>query len=87
MTRTIGGEGLPQVDESTLLVNAASPVVRHALDFQKAGRTDDAALLVEQMYDLAMLNCQAFDRERMETFLERSNKLLGRIAPEEEGDD
>ena len=86
MTRTLGKEGLPQVEESTLLVNAASPVVRHALDFQKAGRSEDATLLVEQMYDLAMLSCQAFDRERMEKFLERSNNLLGRIAPQEKAE-
>ncbi len=86
MTRTIGKEALPQVEESTLLVNAASPVVRHALDFQKAGHPEEATLLVEQMYDLAMLNCQVFDRERMEKFLERSNQLLGRIVPQEDGE-
>jgi molecular chaperone HtpG len=74
-------QALPRTGEHTLLINAASPVVRHALDFLASGRSEDAALLVEQVYDLAMLNCQVFDRERMEKFLERSNRLLGRVEP------
>lgn len=82
MTRMLGQNEALSTGEHTLLINAASPVVRHALDFQSAGRSEDATLLVEQVYDLAMLNCQVFDRERMERFLERSNQLLGRIEPQ-----
>jgi molecular chaperone HtpG len=85
MTRTFGQNDALSTGEHTLLINAASPVVRHALEFQTAGRAEDAALLVEQVYDLAMLNCQVFDRDRMERFLERSNQLLGRIEPEVKG--
>jgi len=65
----------------TLLVNTASPIVRNLLAFREQGRHTEAAELVVQIYDLAMLSCQDFDRERMERFLERSNQLLARIAP------
>lgn len=81
MTRMLGQNEALSKGEHTLLVNAASPVVRHALEFQKAGKIEDAALLIEQVYDLAMLNTQVFDRDRMERFLERSNQLLGRVEP------
>ena len=64
-----------------LPINAASPVVRNALEFQTAGKTEGASLLIEQVYDLAVLNTKVFDRERMERFLERSNQLLGRVEP------
>jgi molecular chaperone HtpG len=76
MTRMLGkgGEGLFR--EHTLLVNAASPVVRNLLKMREAGRNEEARLLVEQVYDLALLTHQSFDKERMEAFLERSNRLL-----------
>lgn len=65
----------------TLLVNTTSPIVRNLLAFREQGRHSEAAQLVVQIYDLAMLSCQDSDRERMERFLERSNQLLARIAP------
>lgn len=82
MTRMLGQKDMPRSEEHTLLVNSASPVVRHAVEFQASGRSHDAALLIEQVDDLAMLNCQVFGRERMEKFLERSNQLLERVEPE-----
>jgi molecular chaperone HtpG len=75
------GRGPDGGDSRTLLVNAASPVVRNLLAFHEQGRQDQAAQLVAQIYDLAMLSCQDFDRDRMERFLERSNRLLSKIAP------
>jgi len=76
MTRMMGQEGEDLFKEHTLLVNTASPVVRNLLGMEEAGRADDAGMLVEQIYDLALLTHQAFDKERMEAFLERSNKIL-----------
>jgi molecular chaperone HtpG len=83
MIRTMGQEGLGMDDEQALLVNSTSPVIRNIMKFSEQGRNEEAGLLIEQVYDLAMLNCHAFDRERMEKFLERSNQLLGKLAPEE----
>jgi len=67
----------------TLLINTASPVIRNLIAFHKQGRSADVDQMVAQVYDLAMLSCQAFDRERMERFLERSSQLLARIGPED----
>lgn len=68
----------------TLLVNTANPVIRNLITFNDQGRVADVDQLVAQIYDLAMLSCQAFDRERMERFLERSNQFLARIGPDDE---
>jgi molecular chaperone HtpG len=76
MTRLMGKEAGDLFKEHTLLVNSASPVVKNLLRLEAAGRQEDARLLVEQVYDLAMLTHQAFDKERMEAFLERSNRIL-----------
>jgi len=76
MTRMMGQEAGDFLKEHTLLVNLASPVVKNLLRMEGAGRSEDARMLVEQIYDLAMLTHQAFDKERMEAFLERSNKIL-----------
>jgi len=76
MTRLMGKEAGDLFKEHTLLVNSASPVVKNLLRMEESGRSADARMLVEQIYDLAMLTHQAFDKERMEAFLERSNKIL-----------
>lgn len=79
MTRMLGKNIALPDKGPTLLVNASCPVVGKILDLQARGRQEDAELLVSQVYDLAMLSCRAFDRERMEQFLERSNRLLSRL--------
>ena len=79
MTRTLGKD-LPLSGQGpSLLVNANSPVVQNILDLEAKARTEDVALLVAQVYDLAMLTCRAFDQERMTRFLDRSNQLLARV--------
>jgi molecular chaperone HtpG len=76
MKRLMGKEAGDLFKEHTLLVNSASPVVKNLLSLEAAGRHEDASLLVEQVYDLSMLTHQSFDKERMESFLERSNRIL-----------
>ena len=66
--------------EHTLMVNLKSPVVRNILNLDKSGRADDATLLIEQVYDLAMLSHKAFDNEHMGAFLGRSNKILENLG-------
>jgi len=77
MTRMIGNkEGGELFGEHTLLVNSSSPVVRSLERLAEVGESEKAELMARQVYDLAMLSHQDFDKERMEQFLERSNKLL-----------
>jgi molecular chaperone HtpG len=76
MTRMMGRDAGDLFNDHTLLVNSASPVVKNLLKMEEAGRGEEARMLIEQIYDLAMLTHQAFDKERMESFLERSNRIL-----------
>ncbi len=76
MTRMMGKEFGEGFDDYTLLVNFASPVVKKIRTLKEEGRADDARLLSEQIYDLAMLSHKSFGKDQMEAFLERSNKIL-----------
>jgi len=79
MTRTLGKD-IPLSDKGpSLMVNASSPVVQNILALSAQAKDEDVALLVAQVYDLAMLTCRAFDQERMTRFLDRSNQLLARV--------
>lgn len=81
MTRMIGNrEGADIFAEHTLLVNSSCPVVRNLERLEEGGEGSKAELLVRQIYDLAMLSHQNFDKERMEAFLERSNRVLELLA-------
>lgn len=75
-----GGDAaeLDMFAEHTLMVNSASPVVKKVMELQDAG-DEKAGLLMEQIYDLAMLSHLALSKERMANFLERSSKLLGLV--------
>ena len=73
------GEAL---DEFTLLLNFSNPVVKKVRKMKDDGRADDARLLAEQIYDLALLTHKSFGKEQMEAFLERSNKILDMVGRE-----
>jgi molecular chaperone HtpG len=51
-------------------------VVRSLERLDEGGDGEKAEILTRQVYDLAMLSHQNFDKERMEAFLERSNRVL-----------
>ena len=79
MTRTLG-KGIPLSDKGpSLLVNAASPVVKNIVQLHDEQKEENASMLVAQVYDLAMLTCRAFDQEQMSRFLDRSNQLLAKV--------
>jgi molecular chaperone HtpG len=80
MTKMMGQAGMEMPEEQTLVVNLASPVVKNLENLQTAGKSDDAKVIAEQVCDLARLAHQGFDREQMETFLERSNKILEMVG-------
>ncbi len=80
MTHMMGQGEMPDMfSDHTLMVNTASPAVEKILKLQDEGNTELANMLIEQIYDLAMLSHQAISKERMAGFLERSGKLLGVI--------
>ena len=80
MTKMMGQGEMPDLfADHTLMVNTASPAVEKIIKLQDEGNTESADMLIEQIYDLAMLSHQAISKERMAGFLERSGKLLGMI--------
>ena len=81
MTRMMGsGEEMPDLfAEHTLMVNTASAAVDKVLSLKDSGDEETAQLLINQVYDLAMLSHQALDKERMTAFVERSGKLMGMV--------
>ncbi|MEA3362218.1 MAG: molecular chaperone HtpG [Thermodesulfobacteriota bacterium] len=80
MTNMMGQGEMPDMfSDHTLMVNTASPAVEKIVKLQDEGDTESADMLIEQIYDLAMLSHQAISKERMAGFLERSGKLLGMI--------
>jgi len=76
MARSMGRGKLDLPDEHTMVVNLSNPVIRNLLTIKEQGRDTDAAVIVAQVYDLAMLSHRGFDRTQMEAFLERSNRIL-----------
>lgn len=76
MTKMMGKGDEDMFGGHTLCLNAKSPVVDTILDLKEQGNDDDAAMLMEQIYDLSMLPHCAFDKDRMAAFLERSNRIL-----------
>ena len=80
MTSMMGQGEMPDLfADHTLMINTASPAVEKILKLQDEGNTEFAGMLMNQIYDLAMLSHQAINKERMAGFLERSGKLLGMI--------
>jgi molecular chaperone HtpG len=80
MTKMMGQGEMPDLfADHTLMVNTASSAVEKVLKLQDDGDQETAGLLIEQIYELAMLSHQAISKERMAGFLERSGKLLGMI--------
>lgn len=80
MTSMMGQGEMPDLfADHTLMVNASSPAVEKVLSLQDSSDNETAGLLIEQIYDLAMLSHQAISKERMAGFLERSGRLLGMI--------
>jgi len=76
MMRNMGQGKLKLPEEQTLVVNLASPVVKKLTALKDEGKDEDATVIAEQVYDLALLAHRGFDREQMEAFLERSNRIL-----------
>ncbi|PLX80774.1 MAG: molecular chaperone HtpG [Desulfuromonas sp.] len=82
MARSMGQTGLDLPDEQTMVVNLSNPVIKNLVTLAEEGRNVDAGVIAEQVYDLAMLAHRGFDRDQMEAFLERSNKILEMVGKE-----
>lgn len=67
--------------EHTLVVNQNNPAIKNLLSLAVAfNKEDDVKMVVNQIYDLAWLQQGEFTAEMMESFIERSSALLGKIG-------
>lgn len=68
-------------DEETLVLNKNNKLITLLLLLNgKDDKKDDINMICEQVYDLAMLSHKQLDAEAMSKFIERSNKILYKIA-------
>jgi molecular chaperone HtpG len=83
MSAMFGGGGFPDTFEEdvTLVLNTANPLVKTLTAIKdNEARAEDVELIVNQIYDLAMMSHKPLDVEQMTKFIERSNKILEKIA-------
>ncbi|HEY8348656.1 MAG TPA: molecular chaperone HtpG [Clostridia bacterium] len=85
MTRMFGMPGMDAgsmfPDERTLVLNRNNSLIQALVKLSdNSSRKDDVKLICQQVYDLAMLSHKQFEPEAMTAFIERSNKLLEKLA-------
>jgi len=80
MSRMLGDAIDKLPEEKSLVVNLASPVIRNLSSLLATDRKEEAKLIAAQVHDLAQLAQHGFDREHMDAFLERSNRILTMIG-------
>lgn len=83
MSKMFGG-GMPGFDmpaEETVVLNKNNGLVKTLLNIKDdEARKDDVNLICEQIYDLAMMSHRPLEVDAMNKFIDRSNKILERIA-------
>jgi len=80
MSKMFGGGQLPPgmfEEELTLVLNNNHSLVKKLLSiYTDDNRKEDVGLIVEHLYDLAMLSHKPLPTEQMSKFIKRSNKIL-----------
>lgn len=83
MSRMFGGMDMGGMfnDEQTLVLNRNNSLIQAILKIKdKAGRAEDVKMICEQVYDLAMMSHKQLEPDAMTRFIERSNRILARLA-------
>ncbi len=69
------------LEEHTLILNTAHPLVQNLQALSDEGRDPDLiALICNQIYDLALLTQKSFDPTTARAFVQRSNEVLTRLT-------
>ncbi len=80
MSKIYGGVGLGDYPaEETLVLNNRNPLIKKLIEANDIGK-EDASLICNHIYDLAMLSHKQLEPEMMTRFIERSNKVLQKFA-------
>ncbi|MCX7709075.1 MAG: molecular chaperone HtpG [Clostridia bacterium] len=87
MSRMFGGMDMGHMfpKEETLVLNRKNSLVQSLLKLKdREDRKEDVEMICQQVYDLAMMSHKQLEPEAMTRFIERSNKLLQKLAATEE---
>jgi molecular chaperone HtpG len=77
----MGGDSDAFEEDVTLVLNTANSLVQTLVNLKDdQSRAEDVELICKQLYDLAMMSHKPLPVEQMTQFIERSNKILERIA-------
>jgi len=83
LSRMFGGMDMSHMfpNEETLVLNRNNSLIKSILSLkEKADRKEDVKLLCQQIYDLATMSHKQLEAEAMTKFIERSNRILERLA-------
>jgi molecular chaperone HtpG len=82
MSRMFGGADMKSMfpDEETLVLNRNSQLIKALVSMKNdVDKKEDAALICEHIYDLALIGNKQLDADAMARFIERSNKILEKL--------
>lgn len=75
------GSNLDFLEEHTLLLNTANPLVQSLQKLEDSGRDPELVnLLCRQVYDLALMSQKPFDSGSLQQFIQRSNQMMTQLA-------
>jgi molecular chaperone HtpG len=83
MSTMFGGMDMSAMfpEEQTLVLNKNNELIRKVIELkEKPDKKEDVQVICEQVYDLAMMSHKQLDSEAMTKFIERSNKILTKLA-------
>ena len=83
MSRAFGGMNVDSMfpSEETLVINRKNNLIKSIIELNSDdNKKEDVNLICEHVYDLAMMSHKQLNAEQMTKFIERSNKILERIA-------
>ena len=71
-------------EEKTLVLNNRNHLIQSIMKLHnRADKQNDVKMICEHVYDLALMSHKALDADAMTTFIDRSNKILARLATED----
>ncbi len=68
------------LEDHTFVINAQSPAMDKVLNLAGGMREEDATLVARHLYDLALLSQRALQPEKMNEFVERSNRIVNLLG-------
>ena len=83
MTKMFGGMNLGSMyqAEETLVLNSNNDLIKSLMNLkEREDKKDDTKLICQHIYDLAMMSHKQLEPEAMTGFIERSNKILSKLA-------